>query len=730
MANPITGDFIIFSEFCQKKGPSVIFTYPKKNNSQLEELVIQVMSTEHQQTRLGEPTKDASFVIKSRIEHRVYYVYAYHFTLYDINARAFLRRLCFSYATRSHDKIMRCILDFLREFSEMTKIIKLYNLVVFLKNLENRIADIRSTLEMRKQMLQSNTQSKYPKIPISLIQDYLRDSSQIKKRIYKSLNNEQAREIVKIMSYSAEMNQLLQDKEKTDQILSSIHVSKMLKKIIEEENIRNYTPKLFQLSRLDSVLQPIDSICYPEIFEEVINVKIKEIHNNYSKKLFQIRSDMELAIPKSPKCFVLKIGDLEINNFHSNLFEIDNSAIKNFPKMTPENIFLFNEKKTGICRTSLLGLYPQQEMPSNSFEDDIVDESNLSNQLDFDLTDFSSENLNIKDYPNQFELVTDIYSDQKSPVLNGNSEDRNENTQKNQFNPIHQKILFEKNQSSNKNNNNNSNEDSVKFSDSENLSKEDSNSKIENQEIDLAKVNDEHNLYGSFYRDRTEYEELEKDYTNVFSRNPFESLSNEDLKKHLIQSLNQENLTSKIDTIWKNPNNFPHYKNWETKFQMHNLLYSVLTGRILENPIKPADLKTLKICGLSLDTEISPQILPFVSVMDLLNKNFLGPNYPFENSNLISRLLSPHKNYFSNVFRVSYMHQILFEFSIKAFLYYQTQETRNQKKFAKKFNFADVSIFDKKILLYFCDVIKKQKYNEVFELKEFPSFHIDFSTEK
>ncbi|KAJ5078910.1 hypothetical protein M0811_04633 [Anaeramoeba ignava] len=193
----IQTDIILVCEFCQQKGPDVLFTFPNQKNS-LNEIALQIMATNYQSSKVGKPSPDTQFVIKINTNTEIpIYSYVHHFTLFDVEARGCVRPLCFSYLSHSYDKIMKNFTRFMKYFSKATTILKLDNLHIFLQRLDLRHKDLIYTNEQRQ--INPNIISV---IFSALVPEYLADIEHIRKNVMKSISEELADILMKILKIS------------------------------------------------------------------------------------------------------------------------------------------------------------------------------------------------------------------------------------------------------------------------------------------------------------------------------------------------------------------------------------------------------------------------------------------------------------------------------------------------------------------------------------------------
>ncbi|CAH1799242.1 unnamed protein product [Owenia fusiformis] len=147
----IEHDFILMAEFSELEGPKPLITVPSDCGTTLDlnAFVVRVMSTDYQTTpqtsghfTIMEDTSvvmnDSKFGISA---------FAYHFTLYDTEARGFVRPFCMCYVTADHRKIMPFYKEMSDELKKVSRYLKYGNLMLFLHDLQCLLADLNYTKE-------------------------------------------------------------------------------------------------------------------------------------------------------------------------------------------------------------------------------------------------------------------------------------------------------------------------------------------------------------------------------------------------------------------------------------------------------------------------------------------------------------------------------------------------------------------------------------------------------
>ena len=69
----------------------------------------------------------------------------HHFTLYDSQARGFVRPFCMSYVSPHHDKVMSLYRQLTTEFSRASHLFKYGSRLLFMKDMTHYLSDLQYT---------------------------------------------------------------------------------------------------------------------------------------------------------------------------------------------------------------------------------------------------------------------------------------------------------------------------------------------------------------------------------------------------------------------------------------------------------------------------------------------------------------------------------------------------------------------------------------------------------
>ncbi|XP_069066207.1 guanine nucleotide exchange protein SMCR8 [Pleurodeles waltl] len=156
-APKFTRDFILISEFSEQVGPQPLLTIPDDGkvyeNFDLNYFSLRIMSVDYQASFVGHPPGSAypklNFVEDSKVvlgdSKEGAFAYVHHLTLYDLEARGFVRPFCIAYITTDEDKIMQQFLEISAEFSKASECLKTGNRKAFANELEKKLKDLAYT---------------------------------------------------------------------------------------------------------------------------------------------------------------------------------------------------------------------------------------------------------------------------------------------------------------------------------------------------------------------------------------------------------------------------------------------------------------------------------------------------------------------------------------------------------------------------------------------------------
>ncbi|XP_061740981.1 guanine nucleotide exchange protein smcr8a [Nerophis ophidion] len=152
-----TKDFILISEFSEQVGPQPLLTIPDDpkvcGTFDLNYFSLRIMSVDYQASFVGHPPGSGyprlSFVEDSRVvlgdSKEGAFAYVHHLTLYDLEARGFVRPFCMAYVSADEKKIMLQFQEMSACFSKASECLKAGNRRAFAKELQRKLRDLEYT---------------------------------------------------------------------------------------------------------------------------------------------------------------------------------------------------------------------------------------------------------------------------------------------------------------------------------------------------------------------------------------------------------------------------------------------------------------------------------------------------------------------------------------------------------------------------------------------------------
>ncbi|KFR08070.1 Smith-Magenis syndrome chromosomal region candidate 8, partial [Opisthocomus hoazin] len=156
-SSKFTRDFILISEFSEQVGPQPLLTVPDdakvSGTFDLNYFSLRIMSVDYQASFVGHPPGSAypklNFVEDSKVvlgdSKEGAFAYVHHLTLYDLEARGFVRPFCMAYISADEHKIMQQFQELSAEFSKASECLKTGNRKAFANELEKKLKDLDYT---------------------------------------------------------------------------------------------------------------------------------------------------------------------------------------------------------------------------------------------------------------------------------------------------------------------------------------------------------------------------------------------------------------------------------------------------------------------------------------------------------------------------------------------------------------------------------------------------------
>ncbi|XP_068002641.1 guanine nucleotide exchange protein SMCR8 [Melanerpes formicivorus] len=171
-----TRDFILISEFSEQVGPQPLLTIPDdakvSGTFDLNYFSLRIMSVDYQASFVGHPPGSAypklNFVEDSKVvlgdSKEGAFAYVHHLTLYDLEARGFVRPFCMAYISADEHKIMQQFQELSTEFSKASECLKTGNRKAFASELEKKLKDLdytRTVLHNETEIQKKSTDKGY-----------------------------------------------------------------------------------------------------------------------------------------------------------------------------------------------------------------------------------------------------------------------------------------------------------------------------------------------------------------------------------------------------------------------------------------------------------------------------------------------------------------------------------------------------------------------------------------
>ncbi|XP_072273552.1 guanine nucleotide exchange protein SMCR8 [Pyxicephalus adspersus] len=150
-------DFVLISEFSEQVGPQPLLTIPDdprvRGTFDLNYFSLRIMSVDYQASFVGHPPGSSypklNFVEDSKVvlgdSKEGAFAYVHHLTLYDLEARGFVRPFCMAYISTDEEKIMQQFLELSGDFSKASDCLKTGNRKAFANELEKKLKDLDYT---------------------------------------------------------------------------------------------------------------------------------------------------------------------------------------------------------------------------------------------------------------------------------------------------------------------------------------------------------------------------------------------------------------------------------------------------------------------------------------------------------------------------------------------------------------------------------------------------------
>ncbi|KAM4697563.1 guanine nucleotide exchange protein SMCR8 [Rhinophrynus dorsalis] len=276
-------DFILISEFSEQVGPQPLLTIPDdqrvRGTFDLNYFSLRIMSVDYQASFVGHPPGSSypklNFVEDSKVvlgdSKEGAFAYVHHLTLYDLEARGFVRPFCIAYISTDEEKIMQQFLELSGDFSKASECLKTGNRKAFANELEKKLKD----LDYTRTVLQSQ------------MEEQMKNDD---KGFYTTQTIEKANELANVEKSIIEHRDLLKQ-------IQSYPYRKM-----QGDFFQPYEPEILQEETVTSELEQPSASSDPEESFPAEDTNTYSLRASYTPKFIKAKSN---------KCFDKKMKTLE-----------------------------------------------------------------------------------------------------------------------------------------------------------------------------------------------------------------------------------------------------------------------------------------------------------------------------------------------------------------------------------------------------------------------------------
>ncbi|XP_016383182.1 Smith-Magenis syndrome chromosomal region candidate gene 8 protein homolog [Sinocyclocheilus rhinocerous] len=283
-------DFILISEFSEQVGPQPLLTIPNDpkvcGTFDLNYFSLRIMSVDYQASFVGHPpgsnypklnfVEDSKVVLGDSKEGA--FAYVHHLTLYDLEARGFVRPFCMAYISADEKKIMHQFQELSSEFSKASEFLKSGNRKAFANELEKKLKDLEYTRSVlhKETELQKKNNGCYSTQAI----EKANELANVEKSIYE--HKDLLRQITsypsrkkKDVDFVQRETEKLADTSVLDDTLNSNHSDIADKTVETESDSRksSYTPQLIKAKSakcFDKRLKTMEELCDANFFHQTL----------------------------------------------------------------------------------------------------------------------------------------------------------------------------------------------------------------------------------------------------------------------------------------------------------------------------------------------------------------------------------------------------------------------------------------------------------------------------
>ncbi|KAF4115885.1 guanine nucleotide exchange protein smcr8a [Onychostoma macrolepis] len=284
-------DFILISEFSEQVGPQPLLTIPNDpkvcGTFDLNYFSLRIMSVDYQASFVGHPpgsnypklnfVEDSKVVLGDSKEGA--FAYVHHLTLYDLEARGFVRPFCMAYISADERKIMHQFQEMSSAFSKASEFLKSGNRRAFANELEKKLKDLEYTRSVlhKETELQKMNNGCYSTQAI----EKANELANVEKSIYehqdllRQVTSYPSRKKKDVDFVQHEMEKPTDTDDVTDDTLNGNHSDVADKTVETESESRksSYTPQLIKAKSakcFDKRLKTMEELCDASFFHQTL----------------------------------------------------------------------------------------------------------------------------------------------------------------------------------------------------------------------------------------------------------------------------------------------------------------------------------------------------------------------------------------------------------------------------------------------------------------------------
>ncbi|OCT61763.1 guanine nucleotide exchange protein SMCR8 [Xenopus laevis] len=388
-------DFILISEFSEQVGPQPLLTIPDDQricgDFDLNYFSLRIMSVDYQASFVGHPPGSSypklNFVEDSKVvlgdSKEGAFAYVHHLTLYDLEARGFVRPFCMAYISMDEEKIMRQFMELSSDFSKASECLKTGNRKAFANELEKKLRDLDYTRTVLQTQMEEQMKADDKGFYTTQTIDKANELANVEKSIIEHQDLLKQIQLypyrkIKETDFQPYEPETLQDSDVPNESEQPLAISDPEESLVEEENSgylprSSYTPKFIKAKSskcFDKKLKTLEELVDIYFFTQTIDL-LTVVEKRY-------RGDLSYLLMKQ-----LEMGLLEQQMVSNFLFE---------------DIATWDTKQSSIHFSNTLAL--AQALNSPKF---VEEPGNLKNSASLESYKSSVESVPIKIEQEMFE---------------------------------------------------------------------------------------------------------------------------------------------------------------------------------------------------------------------------------------------------------------------------------------------------------------------------------------